>query len=95
MAGLLFSDLGAVGIRKKLVFCGGSCKLHLMGMIYMQQKHTYIKHPGQTFALVLVTASTRISFFLFFFSHSAALPLFHPKDVEAGTQRKDFFLKAG
>jgi hypothetical protein len=45
--------------------------------------------PGQTFALVLVTASTRISFF--FLSHSAALPLFHPKNVKAGTQRKDFF----
>jgi hypothetical protein len=46
--------------------------------------------PGQTFALVLVTDSTRISFF-FFLSHSAALPLFHPKNVEAGTQRIDFF----
>jgi hypothetical protein len=33
-------------------------------------------------------------FFWIFLSHSAALPLFHPKNVEAGTQRKDFLLKA-
>jgi hypothetical protein len=54
-----------------------------------RRKHIFV--PGQTFALVLVTASTRISFFFVFFSHSAALPLFHPKNVKAGTQRKDFF----
>jgi hypothetical protein len=52
-----------------------------------------LAQPGQTFALVLVTASTRISFFFVFFCQSAALPLFHLKNVEAGTQRIDFFFK--
>jgi hypothetical protein len=49
------------------------------------------REPGQTLVPVFVTASITIRILFLFFGPSAAPPLWHLKNVETVTQRRDFF----